>query len=245
MFPSQEDIERFYDAPLGRAAQRLLTERLTALWPSLAGERCLALGEAERVLSALAPDTSAIASAHARSPEVAPSSLRGTGNARLLVDLLRLPFQDQCFSRAVMLHTLEDVERAHRMLREVWRVMEPEGRLLVIASNRRGLWSRTEHTPFGHGRPYTRRQLSQLLEESLFQPSAWSHALYVPPIPWRIVASTATAWEKAGETFWPALGGVVMVEAIKRLAAPPGNRAPVTAPSAVGAAAANGNVNRD
>jgi SAM-dependent methyltransferase len=245
VFPSQEDIERFYDAPLGRAAVRLLTERLTALWPSLAGERCLALGEAERVLRDLAADTAAIAAAHTRAPEVAPAELRGTGNARLLVDLLRMPFEDQCFSRAVMLHTLEDVENAHRMLREIWRIMEPEGRLLVIASNRSGLWSRTEHTPFGHGRPYTRRQLSQLLEESLFEPTAWSHALFVPPIPWRVVASTAGAWEKAGETFWPALGGVVMVEAVKRLAVPPGNRAPVTAKVGVGVRAANGNARRD
>lgn len=244
MYPTEEEIERFYDAPLGRAAVRLLTNRLTALWPSLAGERCLALGEANRVLKGLAPETSAVAAAHGRSVAPPRADLRNHGNVSLAVDMLRLPFADGTFSRVVLLHALEDVENANRLLRELWRVMEPEGRIVIMASNRRGLWSRAEHTPFGHGRPYTRRQLYDLLGQSLFEPTAWAHALYVPPVPWRIVAGSAGAWEKAGDTFWPALGGVVMVEAIKRLTIPPGNRAPVTSRSVL-APAAEGTSRRD
>lgn len=244
MFPDPDNIERFYTTPLGRMAARMLTSRLMALWPSLAGERCLALGESERVLKQLASDTTALAAAHGRNPQPRSADLRGAGNVRLAVDMLRLPFRDQIFSRVVLLHALEDVENANRLLREIWRVMEPEGRIVIIASNRRGLWSRAEHTPFGHGRPYTRRQLYDLLGQCMFEPTAWSHALYVPPVPWRIVASSAGAWEKAGDTFWPALGGVVMVEAIKRLVAPPGNRAPVTSQKVL-APAASGSSQRD
>ena len=50
---------------------------------------------------------------------------------------------------------------------EIWRVLSGNGRLLVIAPNRRGIWARFEHTPFGHGRPYTSSQLYRLLRDTL------------------------------------------------------------------------------
>ena len=40
------------------------------------------------------------------------------------------------------------------------------------SSQRLGLWSDAENTPFGHGRPYTRGQLEQLVREADFEPIA-------------------------------------------------------------------------
>ena len=52
---------------------------------------------------------------------------------------------------------LAEIERVSRqMLREVWRVLAPSGRLMAVIPNRRGVWTRTDTTPFGHGRPFTR-----------------------------------------------------------------------------------------
>ena len=46
------------------------------------------------------------------------------------------------------------------LLREVWRVLAAGGRLLAVVPNRRGVWARIDTTPFGHGRPYSRSQIT-------------------------------------------------------------------------------------
>ena len=57
------------------------------------------------------------------------------------------------------------------MLAEVWRVLTPGGRLLVVVPNRAGLWARMENTPFGYGRPFSRKQLSRLMRDMQFSPT--------------------------------------------------------------------------
>ena len=96
-------------------------------------------------------------------------------------------------------------------------MLSSNGRLLVIAPNRRGIWARLEHTPFGYGRPYTLSQLSQFLRETLFKPVSGSGALYIPPAKSRMIISSAPAWEKLGKRWFPAVGGVVSVEAEKEI----------------------------
>ena len=41
----------------------------------------------------------------------------------------------------------------------MWRVLAPSGRVIVVP-NRRGPWARADNTPFGHGRPYSRSQIT-------------------------------------------------------------------------------------
>jgi len=51
----------------------------------------------------------------------------------------------------------------------------------------------------------------------MFQPAAWSRALYCPPVRFSPFIAAADAWEGVGERLWPPFSGVVMVEAVKRL----------------------------
>jgi SAM-dependent methyltransferase len=139
-----------------------------------------------------------------------------------LVEDERLPFPDALFDRIVVCHALEEAESPHRLLRELWRVAAPEARILIIVAHRRGLWARAESTPFGHGRPYTRSQLNRLLEDAMFLPQASARALYAPPIDWGIISSAGDAWEKMGRFAWSGFGGVLMIEAVKRLYIEPG-----------------------
>ena len=92
-----------------------------------------------------------------------------------------LPFPDLCFDRILLVHGLEMAENARRLLRETWRVLKDDGRLLVVAPNRRGLWAHTEHTPFGHGQPYSPGQVSRLLARHMFHVEHRDSALFTPP----------------------------------------------------------------
>jgi hypothetical protein len=109
-------------------------------------------------------------------------------------------------------------EEAERCLAFMpWRVLAAGGRLLAVVPNRRGLWARMDTTPFGHGRPYSRTQINQLLRETWFTPTGWSEALYVPPMARGWFLRSAVAWERTGATLSAPFAGVHLVEATKQV----------------------------
>ena len=72
-------------------------------------------------------------------------------------------------------------------------------------------------TPFGHGRPYSRSQITALLRETWFTPTGWGEALYVPPIARGWFLRSAVAWERTGATISAPFAGVHIVEATKQV----------------------------
>ena len=134
-----------------------------------------------------------------------------------LVDESDLPLVESVVDLALVVHGLELTDAPQDMLREIWRVLSPQGRLLLVVPNRRGVWARFDTSPFGHGQPYSRPQLSRLLRESQFSVIAWAHALYFPPSTSGAVLSAAPAIERLGSRLMPALSGVIIVEAVKQV----------------------------
>ena len=59
----------------------------------------------------------------------------------------------------------------------------------------------------------------------MFLPQASARALYAPPIGWGIISSAGEAWERIGRFAWSGFGGVLMIEAMKRLYIEPGTPA--------------------
>ena len=126
-----------------------------------------------------------------------------------------LPLPDGCIDRILIVHGLEFSEQRRPMLEEVWRVMRPDGRILVLVPNRHGLWARAEATPFGHGSPFSASQLARLLREHRFAPVASGAMLFLPPTGWRGVMRTAAIWQRLGRHLGRPFGGIVYVEAGK------------------------------
>jgi SAM-dependent methyltransferase len=217
-------LSAFYDEPLGLVTRRALMRRLRTLWPDLRGLRILGYGfavpflrpmllEAERAV-ALIP---------------APQDAIAWPQDRALVALAEedaLPFPDAMFDRVIMVHGLELAEATRPLLRQIWRVLAPEGRLIVVAPNRASLWAQVERSPFAHGRPFSRGQLDALLQEAMFVPEQWDSALYFPPLKSRRLLRSGRGWDRAGRALWPGFAGVHLVEASKSLyaLAPPGKR---------------------
>jgi SAM-dependent methyltransferase len=210
------ELQRFYGSRLGESARRLTANRIAALWPNLDGLDVLGLGYAPPLLEPFRERARRVvasmpqAQGAERWPACAPCST-------VLADDARLPFCDAVFDRVLIVHALEEADDPRALLREVWRVMAPEGRLLVIAANRAGLWARGEGTPFGYGRPYSRSQLSQLLSSAMFEPTASTVALHTLPLNVSAALVLADGLERAGELLRSPFGGLVMMEAVKRL----------------------------
>ena len=93
-----------------------------------------------------------------------------------------------------------------------WVVCAP---LPALAAPRGSLWAHSDASPFGSRRPDSRTQLATLLGDSMFEPVVSARALYAPP--WRWAVGAADAFEQVGELVWPMQGGLVLMEAVKRL----------------------------
>src|SRR3546814_14460397 len=112
-----------------------------------------------------------------------------------------------------MVHGLEYTENTRGLLREVWRVLSDGGRLLVVVPNRRSIWARADHTPFGHGHPYSVEQLNRTLRQSMFTPVRARRSLFVPPTRSRFWLATPPAWARPGPPWCPPPGRVGRVRA--------------------------------
>lgn len=215
-------LETFYATRLGQAARDMAARRLATLWPDLAGKNVLGFGYAWPYLSAYEATANRVVLAMPNGQgAIAHPGKRGV--ATVLTAGHALPFSDATFDNILAIHALEESETTAATLAELYRVLRPEGRIVVIASNRSGMWARAESLPFGAGRPYSRRQLKSVLRTARFQPTVGSNALYIPPVKAMARPRLVNGMERFGETVWPGFSGLVLVEAIKRLYVTPDN----------------------
>jgi SAM-dependent methyltransferase len=205
-------LDEFYASPPGMVAARLLSARLRALWPDLTRLDWLGLGWA-------APYAGLWAEQPGRRLLMTPTGLVGRRRpAGALVEEHRLPLPDRSMDRILLVHGLEASMRPAALLRECWRLLRDDGRLIVVAPNRLGSWAQFEHTPFGQGQPYSAGQLERLLEGQLYRVERREAALFIPPFPWRTALRGAGLWETVGHGCGGRrLAGLVVLEAEKDL----------------------------
>lgn len=210
------ELRDFYDSPGGIMVRRVIGREIRQRWPSAAGMTLVGLGYAVPYLGTFREEAhAALAMMPAEQgvrhwPKSAP-------NRTALVEEDQLPIADGSVDRILVIHGLEVADDARHMLREIWRVLAPEGRVLIVVPNRRGLWAQRDTTPFGHGRPYSRSQIERLVDGAMLSVESIGHALAVPPLGLRALQRAAPGFERIGGRLWPAFSGLVIVEASKRM----------------------------
>ena len=203
------DIAQFYTQPLGKTTQELLAAKLQPLLQAQPDQLVLGLGFASPYLS---EDLKTVSFMMARAGVMhwpIASTVRSA-----LVDELDLPLSDNHVDVALLIHALEFSESAEDLLEEVWRVLTPQGKLILVVPNRRGLWSSSDLTPFGQGQPFSRSQLSKLLKEAQFVVNNMKQVLLGPP--WG-GSGLAKAMEYGSSFGFGALSGAILVEATKQV----------------------------
>ena len=214
------DIRDFYATPLGRTARRVIRQRLRRQWSDVTGQAVLGLGYPTPYLGTFRNEAAHTIAAMPAQQGVLHWPHEDPG-LTTLVDELELPFDDLSFDRVLLIHALEYAEQVRPLFREIWRVLAGSGRLIVIAPNRRGLWARFERTPFGHGLPYSARQLSLTLRDNLFTPLNINRALFAPPMPSAMIRSISAPLEQIGNRAFNTFGGVIISESVKQIYAGP------------------------
>lgn len=215
MRPDVDELQRFYASRQGQLARRLIQRQLRLLWPDLSGRNILGFGYAAPYLAGLDGALRSVALMPA-AQGVARWPSDGRGRAALVREA-DLPLADGSVERVVLVHALECCTNVPRLMREIWRVLADGGRVVAIVPNRRGLWSLSDRTPFGHGQPYSSGQLERLLTGHLFAPRAERSALFLPPTESRFFLRLTIPAERLGLTVARRFAGVVLVEAEKRI----------------------------
>ena len=210
------ELREFYASPLGNATRRLVAAKLKPGVDGLRDMTVMGLGFASPYLEDIPSDVSRSLSFMMARQGVIHWPRDGEVRSAL-VDELDLPLLESTVDLAVVIHGLELTNNPLEMLQEVWRVMAPQGRLLLVVPNRRGLWASFDSSPFGYGQPFSRTQLANLLKEAQFSAQTWTSALQMPPISRGVVLKSAAAWERVGGWLAPRLSGVIIVEAVKQV----------------------------
>jgi SAM-dependent methyltransferase len=210
------DLRSFYASPLGEASRRLVGAILTRRWNAVSGLSIVGLGYATPYLELFEGQPLRLLAMMPAEQGVVNWPAVGA-SASALIDDSMLPLPDSCVDRVLLAHALETAEHPRELLEEIWRVLTPGGRLIVVAPNRSGLWARLDTTPFGHGRPFSRRQLLDLMRETLFSPIYWSEALYTPPLERAMLLRLAPFIENISYRLSLPGAGVIVVEATKQL----------------------------
>ncbi len=216
MYTDVVDLREFYGSSLGHVAQRMIRRRIRSLWPDLRGQAVLGLGYATPYLTPFREEAERVFAIMPARQGVTRWPTGGAGQVALAEET-ELPLPDLSADRVLLVHGLEATETLGEMMREAWRVLAGNGRLLVVVPNRRGIWARVDRTPFGHGRPFSESQLSRTLRDNAFVPEKTARALFIPPMRSRFVLKSAPAWENVGVRFFQRFSGVVMIEASKQI----------------------------
>ncbi|MGE0339167.1 MAG: class I SAM-dependent methyltransferase [Xanthobacteraceae bacterium] len=216
MFLDVVDLRSFYAQPLGIMTRRLLGRAIRERWPD--AQRCAIVG-----LGYATPYLGLFRAEGERTFAFMPGAQgvikwpSASATLSALVSETAMPLRDATVDRVLAVHALEMTPHPADLLREVWRVLAPGGKLLLVVPNRAGPWTRMDTTPFGQGRPFSRLQLVSLLREALFTPVGWHEALWMPPFQRKWLLRAAPAWERVGATLSLPFHGVHIVEATKQV----------------------------
>jgi len=210
----------YYRSALGRAAQRVIREELLRMWPAAKGQTVVGFGFAIPLLRPYMAGARRVIGLMPGPQGVMPWPA-GQPNVSVLCKETLWPIGTGQVDKLVMLHGLETSEHPTAVLDEAWRVLAPEGRAVFVVPNRQGMWSRSDRTPFGFGRPYSTTQLDTQLRRHRFEIRQVVSTLYQPPSErrgWR----RAAAWMEGVGRHIPVFkaGGVLMVEVTKQVQAP-------------------------
>ncbi|MBT9466888.1 class I SAM-dependent methyltransferase [Hydrogenophaga sp.] len=180
---------------------------------------------------ALPEELQSLVAQHARAGD--SNEQPGRMRVALITDAAALPFPAASLDLVVLPHTLELSADPHQVLREVERVLVPEGRVVISGFNPGSLWGLRQ------GRARLSGRLGVLGRPDLFLPDAgefigpWRLRDWLRLLSFEVESDRfgcyrpamktdkwlqRTAWmDRAGARWWPIFGAVYFVVAVKRV----------------------------
>ncbi len=145
--------------------------------------------------------------------------------AQVQVRLEELPFASQSIDLLVLPHALEFADDPHHVLREVERVLMPEGHVVISGFNPISLWGLRQVVGRSFDAPFLPREgqflalprLKDWLKLLGFEVHRGHFGCYRPPFNAERWQARFGFMESAGDRWWSYCGAIYMVHAIKRV----------------------------
>ena len=209
-FMADNTLQGWFETPLGRYLLEKERAYLDDVTPDIFGFHAVQVGLPDIDLLRESRIAHCVRVAHEGHPDI---YARGH----------ELPFATQSVDLVVLPHVLEFTPEAHAILREVDRVMMPEGRIIIIGFNPWSLWGlRSAIGPARGEFPWNGRFVSlPRVKDWLgllgFDVSAGRLIGYAPPFASEGWRRRFAFMEPAGDRWWAVGGAVYMLQAIKRV----------------------------
>ena len=218
-------LDRWLQTPAGAYVRAWEQARLDALTADIFGFNAVQIG---------VPQIDALAASRMPNKWQAATRLSNrdeltlTANGRqvaVALDFEELPFASQSIDLVVLPHVLEFAAEPHQVLREVERVLIPEGQLIICGFNPASMWGlrqgmahlgRSDFLPAA-GEFISMPRLKDWLKLLNLGATRSHFGCYAPPCRTSAWLNRFGVLETAGERWWPYLGAVYMVHAIKRV----------------------------
>lgn len=234
------------ETPAGRYVRAWEQTRLNALTADIFGFNAIQIGlpqinalEANRMPNKWLTDTHLW--------QIAASDPVGPRAPVVVVhDFGELPFATQSLDLVVLPHALEFAVEPHQVLREVERVLIPEGQVIICGFNPASLWGMRQalgrltgaHFLPVNGEFISVSRLKDWLKLLNLGVNRGHFGCYAPPARGEQWLERFAFMEKVGDRWWPYLGAVYIVQAIKRvkgmhLIGPVWTKNPIVVPSGV------------
>lgn len=232
----------WFDTPAGAYARAWEQARLDELTADIFGYNAVQLG---------LPEIDALAANRMPNRWVTDAAIPAASSvaARPVVvvhDFAELPFATQSLDLVVLPHVLEFAAEPHQVLREVERVLIPEGQVIICGFNPVSMWGLRQaagrmtgaHFLPLHGEFISVPRLKDWLKLLSMEINRGHFGCYAPPCATEQWLRRFAFLEKAGNRWWPYFGALYIVQAIKRvkgmrLVGPAWQRKRATVPGAV------------
>ena len=206
-------LSQWLEGPLGRALLEREREAIAEALECVFGVQCMQVG-------AWGPGSLFLGEARTQRRVLlgAPGALE----AGVRSCPSQLPIRSDSIDALLLPHTLEFEDHPHEMLREAYRVLLPEGRLVILGFEPLGGWALRHRLssggfPPGLGRLLSERRLADWLKLLGFEVGAASRFLYALPIARMQGRRGSAVLERMGRALWPRLSGAYLLTAIKHV----------------------------
>ncbi len=139
-------------------------------------------------------------------------------------DVDRLAIATDSVDVVVLPHTLEIHAQAHQVLREVDRILVPEGRVVIVGFNPYSLWGFVmwlrnlfKRLPW-HGRFLSPHRVKDWFALLGYEVEHFETYFYRPPFGTRNFKERSLFFERLGARYWPIFGGGYILVAKKQVA---------------------------
>jgi len=216
MYQDINKLEKFYQSELGKAVQDRIYSKLKEYIYLHDGEKLGSFGFGELYLSLLPKKKVSIFNFFSQQVGI-KKNITNEKLLNVLLDEEQLPIEDLFLNHIICIHYLEHSENLKKILRELWRVLSPEGKIYIILPNKKSSWSFVSQSPFSSGFGFSKNQINQVLEDNFFEIQSIDRLVYFPSWNSRLLLNNRFFLEKIGSYFWRFFNGFYLCVATKRI----------------------------